>query len=106
MRDDTPATLGAQRVDEEKLRGHVDEVVRSSVGEPLNELLDAEADRICRAQRHEHSPGRVDTRAGQAAAEVLPGTDRQRRVVDFYRNVFSHVPNAKVAEVARMLKAI
>ena len=24
----------------------------------------------------------------------------------FYRNVFSHVPNGKVAEVARMLKAI
>jgi putative transposase len=27
-------------------------------------------------------------------------------VVHFYRNVFSHVPNGKVAEVARMLKAI
>jgi transposase-like protein len=27
-------------------------------------------------------------------------------VVHFYRNVFSHVPNSKVAEVARMLKAI
>jgi Transposase, Mutator family len=26
--------------------------------------------------------------------------------VHFYRNVFSHVPNGKVAEVARMLKAI
>jgi hypothetical protein len=24
----------------------------------------------------------------------------------FYRNVFSHVPNSKLAEVARMLKAI
>jgi putative transposase len=27
-------------------------------------------------------------------------------VVHFYRNVFSHVPNGKVTEVARMLKAI
>jgi transposase-like protein len=27
-------------------------------------------------------------------------------VVHFYRNVFSHVPNTKVADVARMLKAI
>ena len=27
-------------------------------------------------------------------------------MVHFYRNVFSHVPNAKVKEVARMLKAI
>jgi transposase-like protein len=42
----------------------------------------------------------------EAAAEVFPTTDWQRCVVHFYRNVFSHVPNTKVAEVARMLKAI
>ena len=42
----------------------------------------------------------------EAASEVFPKTDWQRCVVHFYRNVFSHVPNGKVAEVARMLKAI
>jgi hypothetical protein len=42
----------------------------------------------------------------EAAAEVFPDTDWQRCVVHFYRNVFSHVPNGKVADVARMLKAI
>jgi transposase-like protein len=42
----------------------------------------------------------------EAAAEVFPGTDWQRCVVHWYRNCFSHVPNGKVAEVARMLKAI
>jgi len=42
----------------------------------------------------------------EAAEEVLPHTDWQRCVVHWYRNVFSHVPNPKVAEVARMLKAI
>ncbi len=30
----------------------------------LNALLVAEADRLCGAQRYEHSPDRVDTRAG------------------------------------------
>ena len=64
MGDDTPAALGALRVDEEKLRGHVDEVVRSSVEETLNALLDAEADTICRAQRYERTAERVDGRAG------------------------------------------
>jgi hypothetical protein len=49
--DDAPTALGALPVDAEKLRGHLDEVVRSSVEETLNGLLDAEADRICRAQR-------------------------------------------------------
>jgi transposase-like protein len=42
----------------------------------------------------------------EAAAEVFPTTQWQRCVVHFYRNVFSHVPNTKVADVARMLKAI
>jgi putative transposase len=55
---------GAIRVDEKQLRGHIDEAVRSSVEETLNALLDAEADRICGAQRYERSPERVDTRAG------------------------------------------
>ena len=41
MSDDIPAVLGALHVDEGKLRGHVDEVVRSSVEETLNGLLDA-----------------------------------------------------------------
>jgi putative transposase len=51
MGEDTPAALGALRV------------VRSSVEETLNALLDAEGDEICRAQRYERSPDRVDTRA-------------------------------------------
>jgi transposase-like protein len=42
----------------------------------------------------------------EAAAELFPGAQWQRCVVHFYRNVFSQVPKGKVAEVARMLKAI
>jgi len=64
MSDDTLAALGALHVDEGKLKGHMDEIVRSSVEETLNRLLDAEADHICRAQRCERSPDRVDGRAG------------------------------------------
>jgi putative transposase len=52
------------QVDEAKIRGHVDEVVRSSVEATLNGLLDAEADQLCGAQRYERTPDRVDTRAG------------------------------------------
>ena len=51
-------------VDESKIRGHVDEVVRQSVEETLNGLLDAEADDLCNAKRYERSADRVDTRAG------------------------------------------
>jgi transposase-like protein len=51
-------------VDEEQVRGHVDEVVRTTVEETLNSLLEAEADELCGAQRYERSVERVDTRAG------------------------------------------
>jgi putative transposase len=52
------------RVDEQELRGHLDEVVRTSVEETLNSMLDAEADRLCQAKRYERTPERADTRAG------------------------------------------
>jgi transposase-like protein len=52
------------RVDEDEVRIHVDEVVRQSVEETLNGLLEAEADQLCGAARYERSPDRVDTRAG------------------------------------------
>ena len=52
------------QIDEEQVRGHVDEVVRRSVEATLNGLLDSEADQLCAAGRYERSPDRVDTRAG------------------------------------------
>jgi transposase-like protein len=42
----------------------------------------------------------------EAVAELYPEARWQRCVVHWYRNVFSHSPRGKVAEVARMLKAI
>jgi transposase-like protein len=42
----------------------------------------------------------------EAAAECFPEAAWQRCTVHFYRNVFAHVPRAKVREVAAMLKAI
>ena len=55
---------GVVRIEESKLRGHLDQVVRASVEETLNGLLDSEADRLCHAKRYERTPDRVDTRAG------------------------------------------
>ena len=51
-------------IDEERIRGHLDRVVRSSVEETLNALLDAEADRLVGADRYERSEGRKDYRSG------------------------------------------
>jgi len=54
------------QIDEDRIKGHLGEVVRGSVQETLNALLDAEADRLCNARRYERTEGRKDTRAGRA----------------------------------------
>jgi putative transposase len=52
------------RIEQEQLTNHLDKVVRSTVEETLNALLDAEADRLCQAGRYERTSVRKDTRAG------------------------------------------
>jgi len=66
VESDTPkATLGKViRIDETKLRGQLGDLVRESVEETLNALLEAEADELCQAKRYERSSSRVSTRAG------------------------------------------
>ncbi len=49
-------------IHEGEIQAHVDQVVRTTVEGTLNAMLDEEADRICQAQRYEHSPERVATR--------------------------------------------
>lgn len=52
------------QIDEGRVRSHLDGLVRSTVEETLNGLLDAEADALCGAKRYERSSERQDTRAG------------------------------------------
>lgn len=52
------------QIDESKIQAHLDEVVRATVEETLNGLLEAEADQLCGAKRYERAEGRRDTRAG------------------------------------------
>jgi putative transposase len=65
MAEDTSSPLGnVITIDDERIKSHLDRVVRGTVEETLNALLDAEADRLCNAQRYERSEARQDTRAG------------------------------------------
>jgi hypothetical protein len=65
MTEDTPSRLGnVVTIDDERIKSHLDRVVRGSVEETLNALLDAEADRLCNAERYERSEARRDRRAG------------------------------------------
>lgn len=52
------------KIDETKIKNHLGEMVRGTVEETLNKMLDAEADRLCNAERYERTQARTDTRAG------------------------------------------
>lgn len=52
------------KIDEARIRDHLGEMVRGTVEETLNAMLDAEADALCGAGRYQRSAERVDTRAG------------------------------------------
>jgi transposase-like protein len=52
------------QINEGEVQAHVDRLVKQTVEEMLNGMLDEEADRLCQAKRYERSPERQDTRAG------------------------------------------
>lgn len=103
-------SLGAAfSVDAEKVRSHLDEVVRGTVEQTLNALLDAEADRACGAGRYQRSPQRQDTRAGSyerqlqtKAGEVTLNVPRLRKlpletaIIERYRRRESSVEEALI----------
>jgi hypothetical protein len=52
------------KIDEARIQQHLGEMVRSTVEQTLNAMLDAEADQLCHARRYEHTEARTDQRAG------------------------------------------
>ena len=52
------------RIDDERVREHLGHIVRGTVEETLNAMLEAEADRLCNAGRYERTAARRDQRSG------------------------------------------
>jgi putative transposase len=100
---------GVIRIEEGKIRSHVDQVVRETVEQTLNGLLQAEADELCGAKRYARSPERLDTRSGHydrklhtQAGEVTLSVPRLRNlpfeteIIERYRRRESSVEEALV----------
>jgi len=100
---------GVIKIEEEKIRSHVDQVVRKTVEQTLNGLLEAEANELCGAKRYARSPERLDTRAGHydrklhtQAGEVTLSVPRLRNlpfeteIIERYRRRQSSVEEALV----------
>jgi hypothetical protein len=52
------------KIDQGQIKSHLGEMVRQSVQETLNSMLDAEADQLCKAHLYERSEARTNSRAG------------------------------------------
>ena len=91
------------------MRTHLDRVVRDTVEQTLNALLDPEADELCGAKRYQRAADRVDTRAGSyprtlhtTAGEVTLKVPRLRslpfdtQIIERYRRRQSSVEEALV----------
>ena len=97
------------RIDEGRIKDHLGEMVRGTVEEALNAMLDAEGDRLCGASRYERSEDRQDTRAGNydrslptKAGEVKLKMPKLRRqtfetaIIERYRRRESSVEEALI----------
>ena len=70
---DEKVLSNAFKIDEKEIKNHLASMVKESVEETLNALLNAEADAICGAGRYQHSPERQDTRAGSYPRKLMTG---------------------------------
>lgn len=52
------------KIDEARINNHLGEMVRSTVEQTLNDMLNAEADQLCNAKRYDRSDARTNGRAG------------------------------------------
>src|SRR5882672_10246530 len=97
------------RIDDERVREHLGHIVRGTVEETLNAMLEAEADRLCNAGRYERTAARRDQRAGSydrtlqtSAGEVTLKVPKLRRqtfetaIIERYRRRESSVEEALI----------
>ena len=65
------------QIDEARIRDHLGEMVRGTVEETLNAMLDAEADRLCGAGRYERNEARQGI-LGMSFSSVIVSVPRCR----------------------------
>lgn len=64
MEDHSTKKAQIIQLNESAVRDHLGEMVRNTVEDTLNNMLDAEADRLCNAEKYQRHEARTDTRAG------------------------------------------
>jgi predicted RNase H-like nuclease (RuvC/YqgF family) len=67
------------RIDDERVRDHLGRIVRGTVEETLNAMLEAEADRLCNAERYERTQAKANTLQQAAEDRVADLSGRLER---------------------------
>ena len=107
--DSTPKSEKIIQLNEAAVRNHLGQIVRSTVEQTLNDMLDAEADRLCNAEKYQRNQARTDTRAGHyqrklqtQAGEVKLNVPKLRRqtfetaIIERYRRREASVEEALI----------
>lgn len=107
--DCTPNRDKIIQLNEAAVRNHLGQIVRSTVEQTLNDMLDAEADRLCNAEKYQRNDARRDTRAGHyerklqtQAGEVTLKVPKLRRqtfetaIIERYRRREASVEEALI----------
>ena len=105
----TPNQENIVQLNDSAIRNHLGQMVRSTVEETLNEMLDVEANRLCNAEKYQRSTARTDTRAGHyqrklhtQAGEVTLNVPKLRRqtfetaIIERYRRRESSVEESLI----------
>jgi putative transposase len=108
-KDSTSTSEKIIQFNESAIQGHLSEMVRHSVEATLNQMLEAEADRLCHAEKYQRSEAREDTRAGfyqrklhTKAGEVTLNMPKLRRqtfetaIIERYRRREASVEEALI----------
>ena len=74
-------------INEEQIKDHLGEMVRGTVEETLNEMLEQEAEQLVGAERYERTEGRKDTRAGHYNRNLETKAGKVRLRVPKLRNL-------------------
>ena len=95
------------KINKDQFKNHLGEMVRSTVEETLNDMLDAEADQLCNAKLYERTEARTGGRAGHyqrklhtTSGEVdlkipkLRGAKFETAIIERYRRRESSVEEA------------
>ena len=75
------------KIDEENLKNDLKGVIRKTIEETLNTMLDEEAAELCNAERHERTDERRNYRSGHYHRKLLTSAGEVMSIIDSFQAI-------------------